>query len=639
MGGGLDSEMGTPALRWRHGAARLEGGGWRFRVWAPRAERVELRLLHPTDPKAGPWGPRLLDGGGRLKKMEARGDGYYEAMVEDAGAGSRYFLRVDGQELPDPASRFQPEGVHGPSQTVDAEFDWQDADWEGLALERMVLYELHVGTFTREGTFEAIIARLDALKELGVTAVELMPVGQFPGARNWGYDGAEPFAAQNSYGGPEGLKRLVNGCHRRGLAVVLDVVYNHLGPEGNYLLRFGPYFTEKYKTPWGPAVNFDGAESDEVRRFFVENALYWIAECHVDALRLDAVHAIHDESAHPFLAELGEAVHEEGARLKRRVYAIAESNLNDSRMVRAPELGGMGLDAQWSDDFHHALHALMTGERSGYYGDFGGLEELGKAYREGFVYSGQYSAYRRRRHGNSSKEIAGRKFVVFAQNHDQVGNRMMGERLSTLASYEQLKLAAGAVLLSPFIPLLFMGEEYGETAPFLYFVSHGDRGLIEAVRAGRRGEFAAFSWRGEPPDPQDEATFARSKLNDRLREEPRNGKLLEFYRELMRLRRELAPLACLSKEQMEVEVFAGERVVCLRRWHEGEEAMALLSFAGGAVRVTPRTAAGRWRKLLDSSDAEWLGPGGGPGDWTGGGGELQLNANSVVVYKKDSEPL
>lgn len=384
-------------------------------------------------------------------------------------------------------------------------------------------------------------------------------------------------------------------------------------------------------------MNFDDAESDEVRRFFVENALYWIAECHVDALRLDAVHAIHDESAHPFLAELGEAVHEEGARLKRRVYAIAESDLNDTRIARAPEAGGMGLDAQWSDDFHHSLHALLTGERSGYYGDFGGLEELGKAYREGFVYSGQYSAYRRRRHGNSSRAIAGRRFVVCAQNHDQVGNRMLGERLSTLASYEQLKLAAGAVLLAPFIPLLFMGEEYGETAPFLYFVSHGDGDLIEAVRAGRRKEFAAFSWRGEPPDPQDEATFARSKLNDRLREEPRHGKLREFYRELIGLRKRLAPLSTLSKEQMEVEVLAAERVVCLRRWAQGEEAMVLLCFAGGAVKAAPRTAAGRWQKLLDSSDQEWLGPGGGPGDWTAEGQKLQLNPNSVVVYRRAAE--
>ncbi len=613
-------------LQWRHGAARLETGAWRFRVWAPRAVRVQLRLV---------------DGGGRLERMEARGDGYYEATVEDAGAGTRYFWRVDGQDLPDPASRFQPVGVHGPSQTVDPEFDWQDAEWEGLALERFVLYELHVGMFTSEGTFEAIIPRLEYLRDLGVTAVELMPVGQFPGARNWGYDGVQPFAAQNSYGGPEGLKRLVNACHRHGLAVVLDVVYNHLGPEGNYLGRFGPYFTEKYRTPWGSAVNFDGAESDEVRRFFVENALYWISECHVDALRLDAVHAIHDESAHPFLTELGEAVHEEGARLKRRVEVIAESDLNDTRIVRAPEAGGMGMDAQWSDDFHHSLHALVTGERSGYYGDFGGLEELGKAYREGFVYSGQYSAYRRRRHGNSSKEIAGWKFVVCSQNHDQVGNRMLGERLSAVASFEQLKLVAGAVILSPFIPLLFMGEEYGETAPFLYFVSHGDRDLIEAVRAGRRKEFAAFSWLGEPPDPQDEATFGRSKLNDQLRLEPKHGKLRDFYRTLIGLRREIAPLRALSKEQMEVEVMAAERVVSLRRWTDGDEAMVLLCFARSAVKVMPRTAAGHWRKLLDSSGAEWMGPdgglSGGPGDWNAGGAPLQLNPNSVVVYRRGAE--
>ncbi len=658
--------MERSAGRWRHGAVRLETGAWRFRVWAPRAERVELRLFEPTDPTAGRWRPWLADGGGRLEKLEAQDGGYYEGIVEDASAGVRYFWQVDGQDLPDPASRFQPEGVHGPSETVDPEFDWEDADWEGLALERFVLYEVHVGTFTHEGNFEAIIPQLDYLRDLGVTAIELMPVAQFPGARNWGYDGVQPFAAQNTYGGVVGLKRLVNACHQRGLAVVLDVVYNHLGAEGNYLERFGPYFTEKYKTPWGAAVNFDGPQSDEVRRFFVESALHWVAECHVDTLRVDAVHAIHDESASPFLAELGEAVHLEGARLKRRVQVIAESDLNDTRMVRAPEAGGMGMDGQWSDDFHHALHALVTGERRGYYGDFGHVEDLVKAYREGFVYSGQYSAYRRRRHGNSSKEIAARQFVVFAQNHDQVGNRMQGERLSALASYEQLKLAAGAVLLSPFVPLLFMGEEYGERAPFLYFVSHGDAGFIEAVRAGRRKGFAAFGWRGAPADPQDEATFVRSKLDHRLKQEAGNQRLLDFYRALMRLRREVAALACLSKEQMEVEMFAAERVVILRRWANhpideeeamprqaaktaswgprpmgtpasSEEAMVLLCFAGCAVTVQPRTAEGSWRKLVDSSDTEWMGPGGGPGDWTAGGGGLQLNPSSVVVYRRVAE--
>ena len=616
--------MEALSANWKHGVTGLKDGGCSFRVWAPDADHVDLRILGPAD---------------RLVSLERKDGGYREAIVADAAPGTRYCFHVDGRDLPDPASRYQPEGVHGPSQVVDSSFPWQDAAWQGLDLDRFVLYELHVGAFTRQCTFDAVIPHLQRLKDLGVTAIELMPVAQFPGSRNWGYDGASPFAVQNSYGGPAGLKRLVDACHQQGLAVVLDVVYNHLGPEGNYLSCFGPYFTEKYKTPWGSALNFDGPESDEVRRFFVENALYWIAECHIDALRLDAVHAIHDESAHPFLAELAEAVHSAGVELNRRVHVIAESDLNDARILRAPNAGGMGHDAQWSDDFHHSLHALLTGERTGYYEDFGVLDHLAKAYSEGFVYSGQHSAHRRRRHGNSSKEIPGRQFVIFAQNHDQVGNRMLGERLSALVSYEQLKLAAGAVLLSPFLPLLFMGEEYGETAPFLYFVSHTDPGLIEAVRDGRQQEFAAFAWQGTPPDPQDEATLARSTLNHALRDQPRHRELLAFYRELIALRSTLPALATLSKQQMEVTVNAGQHVLIMRRWRGADEALVFLCFAPSAVHIQPNVPQGRWRKLLDSSEQQWLGPGASsPQQWSPGSGvSLQLNPNSVVLYSREAE--
>jgi maltooligosyltrehalose trehalohydrolase len=433
-----------------------------------------------------------------------------------------------------------------------------------------------------------------------------------------------------------GLQRLVNACHQRGIALALDVVYNHLGPEGNYLSAFGPYFTEKYKTPWGSALNFDGPDSDEVRRFFVENALYFVRECHVDALRLDAVHAIHDESASPFLAELGEAVQQEAAAHGRIVHVIAESDLNDTRVIRGNEAGGLGLSAQWSDDFHHSLIALITGERTGYYQDFGGLAQLAKAFREGFVYSGQHSSYRRRRHGNSSQSIEAQKFVVFAQNHDQVGNRMLGERLAALGSYEQLKLAAGAVLLSPFIPLLFMGEEYGETAPFLYFVSHSDAELIHAVRAGRAREFAAFAWQGTPPDPQDEATFARSILHHELKSHPKNHKLLDFYRQLIGLRTALPALANLSKLQMEVTELADEKLLCLRRWSEQDEALVVLCFAPQVVSAALTVPEGNWRMLLDSSDKRWLGPGSSlPGRVAGPSLTLQLNPNSVVVYRRE----
>jgi maltooligosyltrehalose trehalohydrolase len=472
-----------------------------------------------------------------------------------------------------------------------------------------VIYELHVGTFTLEGTFEGIISHLDELKDLGITALELMPVAQFPGNRNWGYDGVYPFAVQGSYGGPDGLKRLVNTCHVKGIAVVLDVVYNHLGPEGNYLWDFGPYFTDRYKSLWGSAINFDGPHSDGVRRFFVENAIYWVREFHMDALRIDAVHAILDFSAQPFLEELASAVHEEAKRLNRRVHLIAESALNDTRVIRPRELGGYGLDAQWNDDFHHALHALLTGERTGYYQDFGELRDLAKAFHEGFVYSGQYSAYRRRRHGNSSRDIPAHRFVVFAQNHDQVGNRMQGERLSQLVCLERMKLAAGVVLLSPFIPLIFMGEEYGETAAFPYFISHSDRALIETVRRGRQEEFVPFGWGPEPPDPQDEETFSRAKLNHNLRCEGHHRILLELHRELIQLRKDIPALASLNKDSMEVSDYGPERVLVIRRRIGTDEAVVCFHFGESSTTRRIPLPEGRWTNRLDSADKRWGGPG------------------------------
>ena len=401
---------GLPPL----GAVRLPDGRVTFTVWAPNHERVSLVLTGPD--------PREI-------AMRSEPGGYFIAMVEDVEEEARYCFRLDGgPERPDPASRFQPEGVHAASQVVSPEFDWQSAGWKGLPLEQYVLYEVHIGTFTPEGTFDAAIGQLPRLAALGVTALEIMPVAQFPGNRNWGYDGVHPFAPQNSYGGPSGLKRLVDACHRHGLAVVLDVVYNHLGPEGNYLAEFGPYFTGRYRTPWGPAMNFDGPQSDEVRRFFIENALYWVTEFRIDGLRLDAVHAITDVSAVPFLEELGEAVHRQAEALGRAVWLFPESDANDARLVRPRAAGGYGLDAQWNDGFHHALRALLTGENSGYYADYGSFGQVAKAYRDAYVYTGQYSRVRRRRHGSSTAGLAGRQFVVFSQNHDQVGNRMLGER-------------------------------------------------------------------------------------------------------------------------------------------------------------------------------------------------------------------
>jgi maltooligosyltrehalose trehalohydrolase len=579
------------------GAIHLEESRCRFRVWAPRADRVEVNLC-----------------GSRLVPLEPREHGWFEATVEGVEPGTRYLYRLDGgEERPDPASRFQPDGVHGRSMVVDRRFGWSDQGWQGVPLEDVILYELHVGTFTPEGTFDAVIPHLDRLADLGVTAVELMPVAQFPGRRNWGYDGVFPYAVQESYGGPEGLKRLVDAAHARGLAVVLDVVYNHLGPEGNYLGDFGPYFTARYKTPWGLALNFDGSECDPVRHYFVENALQWIADFHLDGLRLDAVHAIADASERPFLQELGAEVKALAERLGRRVHIFPESDLNTLFFLRPREQGGCGFDAQWTDDFHHCLHTLLTGERTGYYQDFGALGQMAKALAGGFVYTGQRSPYRRRRHGVPADGVEGHRHVVCIQNHDQTGNRMLGERLSTLADFESLKLAAGAVLLSPFLPLLFMGEEYGETAPFLYFVDHSDPDLIEAVQEGRKEEFAAFGWREEPPDPQAEETFERSRLNHGLREEGSHATLHAFYKELIRLRKSLPALARRSKAEVAVRPFEEEMVILMLR---GEDVAVVFNFAPEA-RTVPLPE-GRWETALDSAEERWGGLGSG--------------GRSVVVY-------
>jgi maltooligosyltrehalose trehalohydrolase len=579
----------------RLGPSFLEDGSCRFLVWSPQAACVELHLLGPRE---------------RLVPMERREGGYCEARVEGLAQGALYRYRLDGdRDRPDPASRFQPEGVHGPSQVLDSRFDWEDRAWFGLPLKRYVIYELHVGTFTREGTFDAVIPHLGSLREIGITAVELMPVAQFPGDRNWGYDGVYPFAAQNSYGGPESLKRLVNACHRHGLAVVLDVVYNHLGPEGNYLADFGPYFTQRYRTPWGWALNFDGPESDEVRRFFIQNALYWVTEFHIDALRLDAVHAILDNSPKRFIEELAAAMKQQAERLNRRVFIMPESAANDARLIQTPELGGYGLDAQWSDDFHHSLRTVLTGDRGGYYQDFGRLGQLAKAFREGFVYTGQHSSFRRRRHGSPSRAIPAERFIVFSQNHDQVGNRMRGDRLTENVSFEALKLAAGLVILSPYIPLLFMGEEYGETAPFPYFFSHSDPELIEAVRKGRREEFRSFQWTGELPDPYDPKTFWSAKLRHELRREASHQVLQAFYAELLKLRKELPPLACLDKESLEVVTLEEERALFVRRWAFEDEIFLLAHFSKQSGSVVAPVPQGAWRKILDSTQERWHGPG------------------------------
>lgn len=575
------------------GANLSEDGLCSFLVWAPRATSVKLQIEGAA--------PRQI-------QMTALDKGYFHCTTP-APAHARYFYLLDGKKKrPDPASRYQPDGVHGPSQVCRRSFEWTDSSWAGLPLTDAVFYELHVGTFTPEGTFDGIADRLPSLKSLGVTMLELMPVAQFPGERNWGYDGVYPYAVQNSYGGPDPLKRLIDACHNLGIGVALDVVYNHLGPEGNYLNNFGPYFTDRYKTPWGDAINFDGPGSDEVRRFFLENALYWVSEFHLDALRLDAVHAIIDLSAKRFLEELMERITELSLRLGRKVHVIAENDRNDARSLVPIEAGGFGFDSQWNDDFHHSVHALVTGEQAGYYQDFGRICDLAKACREGFVYSGQYSSFRQCRHGSSSVETPCYQFVVYSQNHDQVGNRAQGDRLSQMVCFEAQKLIAGLVLLSPFIPLLFMGEEYGETSPFQYFVSHGDRDLLEKVRQGRRTEFERFGWQAEIPDPAWSDTFARSKLHWDLRERGQHSTLLSYYTELLRVRKAMPALSSPSKDRNTVNVLEPQTLV-IERWNEGYRAVLFFNFGRNPAAVRYSFSSGTWEKQFDSTEERWGGPG------------------------------
>jgi maltooligosyltrehalose trehalohydrolase len=613
-------DMGAPGTvpAWIPGATSLGAGLCEFLVWAPFTTDLTICLLDKKE---------------RIIVPDRTPDGYYHASVDSVEPGVNYWYVANGTRRPDPASRYQPQGVHGPSRIVSRDFPWEDAGWSGLELADYIFYELHVGTFSKSGTLDGVIAHLPELKALGITAIELMPVAQFPGNRNWGYDGVYPYAVQDSYGGPAALKRLVNACHLQGLAVTLDVVYNHLGPEGNYLANFGPYFTNRYKTPWGQALNFDGSDSDAVRHFFVQNALYWITEFHIDSLRVDAVHAVADQSAHPFLAELNAAVSERAALLKRPVPVIAESNLNDVRVINCSRPYDLGFSAQWSDDFHHSLHTLLTGEEQGYYQDFGQLSHLAKAYAEGFVYTGQHSAFHRRKHGNSSREVAPCRLVVCSQNHDQAGNRMLGERLSSLTGFDGMKLAAAAVLLSPYLPLLFMGEEYGETAPFLYCTNHSDPDLIEAVRRGRKQEYAAFSWKGEAPDPQAEATFLQSKLRPDQRDE-RGNVLYNFYRELIRLRRTSPALAHPAKEAMEVIALDEEQTLFVRRWSEEHQACLAFHFSPVAASLKLPVPRGYWRIALDSDSAQWLGTGRLSMDSVVSPGEVELTLSpkSAVMF-------
>jgi len=588
------------------------------RVWSPGSAQVQLEVI-----------------GKKTILLQREDFGYWSVRTNEIKAGDIYrFVLDENRKFPDPASLSQPLGVHGPSEAlVPDRFAWTDNDWNGISAKDLIIYELHAGTFSPEGTFRGIINKLDYLVELGITAIELMPAAQFPGSRNWGYDAVFPFAVQQSYGGAAGLQELVDACHKRKLAVILDVVYNHLGPEGNYLGAYGPYFTEKYRTPWGQAINFDDSWSEGARRLFTENALMWLRDFHVDGLRLDALHAVFDFSAQHFLQELKAAVIRLQNQTARKYLLIGECALNDVRYINPFGKGGYELDAVWCDDFHHALHTLATGETEGYYADFGKAVHLVKSLRNAFVLDGTYSNHRKRRVGNKTDGQTGDKFVVCTQNHDQIGNRMHGERLSTLVDFETLKLIAGTLFLSPYIPLLFMGEEYGEENPFLYFISHSDEDLIEMVRKGRKEEFADFTHSGEPDDPQSEQTFRKSALSWNFDREPRRALLLSFYKMLIGLRKEQNSVWITSRENLEVEQLNEKDFIRFVRKSKEDVLLAFLNFEKKpATAELSGFSEYQLKQELNSAGQKW----GGPVKSTQNNGnnptEIEVAGRSILIF-------
>ena len=588
-----------------------------FVVWAPLKKRIQLVVVAPYKQEY---------------KMEKDEAGYWKTTVQNIAPGTRYFFKIDDDILrPDPASVSQPEGVHEASEVIERSFNWTDDEWKGLPLADLIIYEIHTGTFTQQPTFEGIMQKLDYLVQLGINAIEIMPVAQFPGNRNWGYDGVYPFAVQNSYGGASGLKKLVNAAHHKGIAVILDVVYNHLGPEGGYLTDYAPYYTSKHKTPWGNALNFDDEYSDGVRSYFLHNALAWLDEFHFDGLRMDAVHAIVDNGANHFTQLLKKSVRELEEKSGKTKFLIAELDLNNPRYINPESKGGYGLDGQWIDEFHHALHTTLTGETNGYYEDFGSLHYLEKAFRDTYVYNGCYSPHRKQVFGAKAGDNHYRQFVVFSQNHDQTGNRMLGDRLSTLVTFDVLKLAAAVVLLSPYVPLLFMGEEWGETAPFLYFTSHSDADLIKSVTEGRKKEFAHFQHEGEAPDPQAEETFQKSILTW----QNENGKgaiLYQYYGQLIRLRKETKALQ--SKERVDMTVFpvGKENVLAIERKNGAHSILLLFNF-NKHITSYARPVGATYKKVFDSSCDKWQGCGEIVPNIVSAGTCCQLNPMSVLVLE------
>ncbi|MGH9045061.1 MAG: malto-oligosyltrehalose trehalohydrolase [Acidimicrobiales bacterium] len=572
------------------GAAVVAPSTTRFVVWAPYFSRVSVRLL--------------AAGGDRVVALEPGERGYHRGVVEGCPAGTLYRYVADDRQLADPASRSQPHGVLGPSEVVDPDSRrWEESGYRPLPLARQVIYECHVGSLSAAGTLDGVVSVLDHVSELGATAIELMPICELAGTRNWGYDGVFPFAVASSYGGPPALARLVEACHRRGLAVVLDVVHNHLGPVGNVLTSFGPYLTDRYKTPWGPAMNFDQPGSDEVRGFFFESVVQWFADFHIDALRLDAVHSIMDTSSLRFLSELSVLAAKLEDLLQRPCPLIAESASNDPAVVTPISEGGLGLHAQWNDDFHHALHAAITGERVGYYVDFHGVQDLARAMDAGFVYQGQRSTFRGCRHGAPSGHLAPERFVVFAQNHDHVGNRPLGRRLASLVPMHRLELVAALVLLAPGVPLIFMGEEYAEKAPFPFFVDYVDPVLLAAVREGRVKQLGGLGFAQDPLDPADQATYASSTLDRSQLGHEENRRLFDLYKALIGVR--LAHPSLSQARRCDVSAWAQGKALVLLRSIEGDPSCAIFNVGPEPTTVSaPQAISGTcvermlWRREL-----------------------------------------
>ncbi len=577
------------SFRQKVGAFYKPNGQCEFNVWAPLISKVEL-VVHDTS-----------------IEMIPDDFGYWHATGTDMILGSRYKFKLDGNlEVPDPASVSQPDGPTEASQIIERSFAWNDETWKGLPMREMVIYELHVGTFTLDGTFEAIISRLQYLKELGINAIEIMPVAEFPGVRNWGYDGVSLFATSSAYGGAAAFKTLINAAHQMGIAVILDVVYNHLGPDGNFLKEFAPYFTEKYKTPWGEALNFDDAYCDGVRNYFLQNVIMWLGEYHIDGLRLDAVHAICDMSANHFIQELKNEVLKLEATTGKQKILIAEFDLNNPRYIDTVKKGGFGLDAQWNDEFHHALHSLVTGETNGYYEDFGTLKQLEDAFVNTYVYNGIFSKHRHRMFGALKVDNHYDQFVVFSQNHDQIGNRALGDRLTNMLNFEQLKLVAATVLLSPYVPLLFMGEEYGETNPFLFFVDHKPE-LAEKVSGGRRKEFSYFNFKDDFPDPQAEETFLKSKLSWNLETES-NSTLLAYYKYLIQFRKSHPAMEAIERESMIVHPVGDGKILSFERTNLDDHLLIVLNFGTENSHFLNNTTT-KFKLKFDSSAKKWNGSG------------------------------